>query len=374
MLIPMLILCVSNLNVIGLKFTNQKTLSTADLFGLLRRDDLSKLPDDKLDQITEIVDELIRHANGTLKDLKENIESTRKVKKRKQDEYGAAKEKRLKVELDLSTQVGDLKIKENIANASLVAATSSYLDAVNRYKNEDVEAAIKSLHWIKSLIAKLKTGTHYPTVRPTSVPPTPVPTTYAPTPVPTTLSPTTYAPTPVPTTLSPTTLAPTPAPTTLAPTPAPTTLANQWILVFRQTVPYFAPPNTWLHKGLSTDPNYSILDELENFRSADGKLKFKIIWPRRTSKTRYNIWKQKSNPVTANPGDPVIGYEDVDIQFRRSTWGGLERSTSGATLLDGSVQHTHYWFSIGAAYDHFGGIPGAFDVESQTELWIMKEE
>jgi len=145
-----------------------------------------------------------------------------------------------------------------------------------------------------------------------------------------------------------------------------------WILVYKQTVPFVAPVTSWLHMGSPTDPNYSILDQLEQYRSHDGKFKFKIKWPNRSG-NNSNIWKQSSNPVTSNPGAPVTGYEAIDVKFKGHHWGGLERSTTDVAFLDGSTNHRWWFYAIGINSLWRGGYPGGVAVaESQTELYVMK--
>ena len=92
--------------------------------------------------------------------------------------------------------------------------------------------------------------------------------------------------------------------------------------MFRQVL-----PSIWT-KGVTSlnekDPNndtFAILDKLENFRGADGKLEFKLRWP-----DRNNIWFQESNPVTS---DTVSGYEAIEVQFPREFVGLAQNTVAG---------------------------------------------
>merc|ERR1719273_2779871 len=140
----------------------------------------------------------------------------------------------------------------------------------------------------------------------------------------------------------------------------------------RQTVPYYAESGTWQNGfGSSADDNFSILDQLESYRGADGKFTLKIVWPRRSGKN-YNIWKQTSNPVHS----AVSGYEPVEIHFTSQHWGGLERNGVSA-LMDGSVSHGNWFYAIGSRQQWgsgIPGIPGAADAESQVELWVLANQ
>ena len=105
------------------------------------------------------------------------------------------------------------------------------------------------------------------------------------------------------------------------------------MLVFRQTLPFkYAKESDggiWsqaksFNAHNNSAPNFSILDQLEGFRShVDGKLKLKLIYP--DDSNLMNVWKQSSNPVTRTTGG-VEGYEAVDVAWTSRSWGGLEHS------------------------------------------------
>ena len=139
----------------------------------------------------------------------------------------------------------------------------------------------------------------------------------------------------------------TPAPTP-APTPAQTSApavakGGHWKLVFRQTAPFrFSAANNWAQarRHNADDPtsdNYSILDQLENYRCpSDDKLHLKYSLP---GVNGFNEWKQASNPVSSGAG--VTGYEPVSISWGGYKWFGLE-SRKRQTFLDGSKGG--WWF------------------------------
>ena len=116
--------------------------------------------------------------------------------------------------------------------------------------------------------------------------------------------------------------------------------------MFRQTVPFYLHPATkWLsvNSNKPSNPNYSILNTLEQCRDEKGQFELKIVWPRRKGKN-YNIWRQSTNPVTQKI--PVSGYKAVDVNFKTQRWGGLENGylkssvqNNPPALLDGSVNH-----------------------------------
>ena len=71
--------------------------------------------------------------------------------------------------------------------------------------------------------------------------------------------------------------------------------------------------------------DFSVLDELEQFRYEDGTFTLKMAWPSRTDGASQT-WKQSSNPVTSSSGG-VEGYVAVDVS---STSRGTEEMISPA--------------------------------------------
>eukprot|EP00959_Pyramimonas_sp_CCMP1952_P373724 7826878-Pyramimonas_sp.AAC.1 len=62
--------------------------------------------------------------------------------------------------------------------------------------------------------------------------------------------------------------------------PKGTTGTTVWTLLARQTYPYLFSSGEWSkNAGDPGNDNYAILDQLETFRSGDGKFTFKLSWP-----------------------------------------------------------------------------------------------
>ncbi|WP_417336575.1 fibrinogen-like YCDxxxxGGGW domain-containing protein [Halobacteriovorax marinus] len=117
---------------------------------------------------------------------------------------------------------------------------------------------------------------------------------------------------------------------------------------------------------------YSILQYMENLKSSHG-LTFKY---RDTTNALQNIWFQRSNPLYDTS---VMGYRPIEIAYSSNFWGGLEngnRDSSGLknankSLLDGSVEHTNWWYSVGATTNHNGNIPSFNNLSTdEVELWV----
>ncbi len=118
--------------------------------------------------------------------------------------------------------------------------------------------------------------------------------------------------------------------------------------------------------GLATQ-KYSILSKIDELKSA-APYEFRLFYPNENVR---NHWTQTFDPRSgASPIRPVVGYTAINIDAIGSFWGGLEKSGT-STFLDGSVNHTNWWYSIGSQSSYPGGIPGPNTTAVQVvELYI----
>ncbi len=105
-----------------------------------------------------------------------------------------------------------------------------------------------------------------------------------------------------------------------------------WKLIFRQTErsapvrydQWRSVTNTEEHVDDHISKTFSILDELERFRSPhDEKFTFAMSWGALGQGDHghdVNIWRQKSNPISSHL---VEGYEDIDVKWTSLGFGGL---------------------------------------------------
>ena len=127
-------------------------------------------------------------------------------------------------------------------------------------------------------------------------------------------------------------------------------------------------------EALSTNSRYkfSVLSDLENYRNSNGEFEFLLQYPNDTN--QYNRWIQKDNPakVTVANGtgnETAAGYKAVHVDWTGNYWGGLTKSTSTATFINGSVGHGNWFYAIGAYRKHVLGIPTYDSTASVAELW-----
>jgi len=149
-----------------------------------------------------------------------------------------------------------------------------------------------------------------------------------------------------------------------------------WTLVFNHNIldGYFSKGSTEVLNCNSDNPisrKYSILEHLELFRD-NNKFIFRINWP---GYNKRNIWSQTTNP-TASVN--VSGYYPIRVQSTSNYWKGLERNNmkgdTGPTYIDGSINHSNWFYSIGSHIVWQGGIPASSQVASggvaHVQLWV----
>jgi cysteine-rich repeat protein len=149
-----------------------------------------------------------------------------------------------------------------------------------------------------------------------------------------------------------------------------------WTRVFYHdtTGGFFASKDDAKLKNAADPANklYSVLQDLDGFK-ANGGWEFRLDWP--LAPTIKNIWTQTSSPLLATATGLIAGYRGVRTDATSHLFGGLELSTSAATLIDGSVTSGDYWFAVGQNQSYGNGIPandeiGGNATTTQVELWV----
>lgn len=150
-------------------------------------------------------------------------------------------------------------------------------------------------------------------------------------------------------------------------------LDTTWVRLFYHnnksgTVLFSADKSEFLK--CKTEDKISDLWALEMFRNIkDGK--FELLLQYQSGGSSYNRWKQSSNFTR----DPIQGYEAVQVSWNGSYWGGLEYNGGTSTWVDGSVNHTNWYYAIGAKAVYSGGIPAWSSAETGwVELWVRCED
>ncbi|MEE2961599.1 MAG: DUF1566 domain-containing protein, partial [Myxococcota bacterium] len=142
---------------------------------------------------------------------------------------------------------------------------------------------------------------------------------------------------------------------------------GQWYLVFRQTSPYLwtSHQSFSLNAGDPENDNYSILDTITDFKSADGTYRFKYVDP---DTGDYNDWRQTNNLTN----EAQAGYSSVDVAFDARGFEGLAPTSREETHIDGTV-NDNWWYAIAATYKGSNGFPGLDRWQEKVELYAMKE-
>lgn len=116
-----------------------------------------------------------------------------------------------------------------------------------------------------------------------------------------------------------------------------------------------------------TADKQSDLWALEQFRGKDGK--FELLLQYQNS-TGYNRWKQSSNFTK----EKIAGYEAVQVSWTASYWGGLETDGANA-FVDGSVNHSNWYYAIGPFSNYQNGMPNSNGVEAGwVEIWVRCDD
>merc|ERR1712038_101864 len=95
-----------------------------------------------------------------------------------------------------------------------------------------------------------------------------------------------------------------------------------------------------------SQPLFSRLSDIEQFRNAQGEFRFKLVYPEIPA---VNEWIQTSNPTTESS---ITGFEaaslDITINSNDDAWAGLGLGEEGKSLMDDSPDTGRWWTAIGA--------------------------
>ncbi|WP_298496968.1 fibrinogen-like YCDxxxxGGGW domain-containing protein [uncultured Algibacter sp.] len=145
-----------------------------------------------------------------------------------------------------------------------------------------------------------------------------------------------------------------------------------WTLVFNHnTAGGFWANNAEANEFNVATPNittnkYSILSKIDELKS-NAPYEFRLHYP---TLGVTNHWSQTFDPKSgASATRPVAGYVAINIDSTSNFWGGLELSLTN-TYLDGSVNSTNWWYSIGSVNPYGGGMPGPGSVVNVVQLFI----
>jgi len=119
-----------------------------------------------------------------------------------------------------------------------------------------------------------------------------------------------------------------------------------------------------------TTPKYSILQKIDELQTTPGTYEFRLYYP---DQNITNHWTQTFDPRSGSSGSATVaGYTPILIQGTNNGWGGLNRTTTGSTYLDGSPGSGNWWYSIGSRAVYAGiGAPGPNSITvKKVQLYI----
>ena len=109
---------------------------------------------------------------------------------------------------------------------------------------------------------------------------------------------------------------------------------------------------------------FSILDQLEKYRGADGNFRFKLCYPELkwgVDGEGCNEWIQSSNPLTDTN---IKGFKPISLAFTKDSylgnWQGLGKSPSkwSNAAIDDSPTKKNWWTAIGVTKLFYKKMPG----------------
>ena len=147
-----------------------------------------------------------------------------------------------------------------------------------------------------------------------------------------------------------------------------------WMLIFRHKIVPGTEDflfNEDLLRESTEENRFSLLGNINNSFRFRGKYEFLLEYPEHNG---YYRWKQRLNPFTAKQYDN-IGYEKIHEEWTEFKFGGITRSSSGCSILDGRPRSGDYYYAIGLNTSWGNNlIPGPFTGRSkpvrEVKLWI----
>ena len=122
---------------------------------------------------------------------------------------------------------------------------------------------------------------------------------------------------------------------------------EQWLLIFQH---HLEEENDLFTEdevlSCNTVNKLSLLKKTETFRRyfrIHGKFYFKLEYP---NIEKTNIWSQTLFPTLAESNSDV-GYENLGCDITNNKWGGLAKSNASQTFIDGSPNHSTWYYAIG---------------------------
>ena len=96
----------------------------------------------------------------------------------------------------------------------------------------------------------------------------------------------------------------------------------------------------------NTIDKFSILSLINESYKINNSYEFLLEYPELNG---YNRWLQGEFPLKL-PDIDYNSYIPINISWNGQYWKGLIKSARSETLIEGSVNHIHWWYSIGTTY------------------------
>ena len=123
------------------------------------------------------------------------------------------------------------------------------------------------------------------------------------------------------------------------------------------------------------EKQYSIILEASKWPH-DGPYEFLLQYP---DLVGYNRWSQTNFPLnetdSTSSKSTVEGFSNISCTWTNANWGGLQRANNIYTLLEGSIGHVDWFYSIGirrniSAVWGIRCLPGPLSCVYNIYLWM----
>ena len=144
-----------------------------------------------------------------------------------------------------------------------------------------------------------------------------------------------------------------------------------WLKIYYQDADIGNFTNTEDARSCNEAGKYSILEEARNIHHYwNSTYEFLLEYP---GLQGFNRWQQSIYPLDAS-NDDVGEFFNVSCSWTGNYWKGLQKSSYGCTLLEGSIGHWTWYYAIGAKANCEPGFrryfPGPSGALSKVYLWM----
>ena len=148
-------------------------------------------------------------------------------------------------------------------------------------------------------------------------------------------------------------------------------IGASWLKIYHQDADIGVYSSIDEARSCNAPGKYSILEEARDIKHhGSNSYEFLLEYP---GLKGFNRWRQSNYPLDAKD-ENVIGFVNVSCTWTVQYWQGLGLSSYGSVLLDGSIRHSNWYYTIGMVEncdkDYPHNFPGPGQAYSKIYLWM----